>query len=318
MKLTEFHSGYRVYSVDALKQIPFERNTNDFHFDTEIIVQFHAKNFRIKELPIPVYYGDEICRVNGMKYALMVAVSVIQYKFHEKGLRHYGKYAITKRYSYKQDRHSSHGQVIRLIPLGGQKILDVGCGPSDLAKFIKKNGNEIVGIDKYLSGDPDPSISKVIAMDLDADFKLDYGREFDVILFLDLLEHLRNPDAALQKARSYLKPGGRVIISIPNVAHWSVRLGLLLGRFNYGDKGILDKTHLRFFTLRTLRHMVRDANYRIVKLSATPLPLLDAFPVFRWFPFRLIHWVDVALVKVWKRLFGYQFVVVLEDTFGND
>ena len=68
-RLSEFHSGYRLYSTSALAQIPFEKNTNDFHFDTEIIIQFVLKKLRIAELPIPTFYGDEICHVNGLKYA---------------------------------------------------------------------------------------------------------------------------------------------------------------------------------------------------------------------------------------------------------
>ncbi|HEV2095857.1 MAG TPA: glycosyltransferase family 2 protein, partial [Chthoniobacterales bacterium] len=68
-KLSEFHSGYRLYSTAALAQVPFEKNTNDFHFDTEIIIQFVLKQLRITELPIPTFYGDEICHVNGIKYA---------------------------------------------------------------------------------------------------------------------------------------------------------------------------------------------------------------------------------------------------------
>src|SRR5215470_913668 len=75
--LSEFHSGYRIYSVAALKQIPFALNTNDFHFDTEIIVQFLIAGLRIKELPIPTYYGDEICHVNGLKYAADVMRAVL-------------------------------------------------------------------------------------------------------------------------------------------------------------------------------------------------------------------------------------------------
>ncbi|HTL70394.1 MAG TPA: methionine biosynthesis protein MetW, partial [Candidatus Eisenbacteria bacterium] len=112
----------------------------------------------------------------------------------------------------------------------------------------------------------------------------------------------------------YLKPGGRIIVSIPNVAHWSVRLHLLTGRFDYGDKGILDKTHVRFFTLRTARNLLRQANYKILRTESTPLPLMDVLPVFRLFPLRLIHWIDVALSTVWKGLFGYQFVFLAEDT----
>ena len=71
--MSEFHSGYRVYSVAALRKIPFALNTNDFHFDTEIIIQFDLAGLRIRELPIPTYYGDEICHVNGLKYAADVS-----------------------------------------------------------------------------------------------------------------------------------------------------------------------------------------------------------------------------------------------------
>ena len=77
-KLSEFHTGYRLYSTAALRQIPFERNTNAFHFDTEIIVQFVLRKLRIAELPIPTFYGDEVCHVNGMKYALDVFKSTVK------------------------------------------------------------------------------------------------------------------------------------------------------------------------------------------------------------------------------------------------
>lgn len=319
MSLTEFHSGYRLYSVAALKTIPFERNTNEFHFDTEIIVQFHAKKLRITELPIPVYYGDEICRVNGMKYAWDVAISVLQYKMHQYGIRNYGKYEVgVKVYPFKQSRHSSHGRVLALIPPKGQRILDVGCGPSDFAAHLKKEGNEIVGVDKVVPDRRHSVRVEEIQKDLDGDFQLPYGREFDFILFLDVLEHLKEPEKVLTRARQYLKKDGRIIVSLPNIAHWSIRLSLLAGRFNYGEKGILDKTHLHFYTYRTAQRLIAEANYRVIKSSVTPLPLLDAFPVFRLPILRWIHWADLLLSYAWKRLFGYQFIFVAEDTFGVD
>ena len=74
---SEFHSGYRIYSVKALKKIPFNLNTQDFHFDTEIIIQFIFSNLKIREVPIPTYYGDEICHVNGIKYAFKVFNAVM-------------------------------------------------------------------------------------------------------------------------------------------------------------------------------------------------------------------------------------------------
>jgi glycosyltransferase involved in cell wall biosynthesis len=84
--LSEFHSGYRLYSVPALECIPFERNTNDFHFDTEIIIQLFRAGLRIKELPIPTYYGDEICYVNGLKYALQVTKATLLARAQDLGI----------------------------------------------------------------------------------------------------------------------------------------------------------------------------------------------------------------------------------------
>src|SRR4029077_15755743 len=84
--LSEFPSGYRVYSVAALERIPFQLNTNDFHFDTEIIIQLMLGGMRITELPIPTYYGDEICRVNGLKYAWDVTKAVIVARSQQLGL----------------------------------------------------------------------------------------------------------------------------------------------------------------------------------------------------------------------------------------
>ena len=77
-QLSEFHSGYRIYDVRALASIPFELNTNDFHFDTEIIIQMMLAERRILELPIPTYYGEEICYVNGVKYARDVLLSTLK------------------------------------------------------------------------------------------------------------------------------------------------------------------------------------------------------------------------------------------------
>lgn len=88
-------------------------------------------------------------------------------------------------------------------------------------------------------------------------------REYDVVLFLDLLEHLARPEDVLEAARGWLRSSGVVLCSIPNVAHWRVRLALLRGRFEYEDSGLLDRTHLRWFTRRTARELLRDTGYRI-------------------------------------------------------
>ena len=85
LELSEWHSGYRAYSVPALASIPFHRNSDDFHFDTQIILQFFEAGKRIIELPVPTYYGDEICHVNGLAYARDVATDVVRYRLHKMG-----------------------------------------------------------------------------------------------------------------------------------------------------------------------------------------------------------------------------------------
>tara|TARA_B100001123_G_scaffold447470_1_gene605084 strand:+ start:1431 stop:2171 length:741 start_codon:yes stop_codon:yes gene_type:complete len=80
-KMSEFHSGYRSYDVNALKKINFERNTNDFHFDTEIIIQMNKLDFLIKEIPMPTFYGDEVSHLRSIPYGINVLLSTIKYKF---------------------------------------------------------------------------------------------------------------------------------------------------------------------------------------------------------------------------------------------
>lgn len=94
MDLSEFHSGYRIYSCKALKQLPVERCSDDWHFDTDIIIQFKEKNFKIVERPIPTYYGDEICYVNGIAYAYRCLESAIKYRLHKAGLLSIGKFNV--------------------------------------------------------------------------------------------------------------------------------------------------------------------------------------------------------------------------------
>ena len=92
--LSEFHSGYRLYSCEALKKIPFNLCSNDFHFDTDILIQFIAKKLRIVELPIPTYYGDEISYVSSIKYGFNVLRSVIGYRLHKLGIVHIKKFDV--------------------------------------------------------------------------------------------------------------------------------------------------------------------------------------------------------------------------------
>ena len=203
-KFSEFHSGYRAYSVSALKVIPFEFNTNDFHFDTQIIVQLLAAKMRILEKPIPTYYGDEICHVNGIKYAFNVIFTTLAYKLHKRGIFYQLNYDLgedNSLYTPKTDFFSPHSLAIDTIKKGS-KVLDIGCGPfSAIAQILKeKKGCIVHGIDSIKPENPD-AYREFFRLNLDTSPLPDQTSSMDVILLLDIIEHLRNPESFLLDLR---------------------------------------------------------------------------------------------------------------------
>ena len=148
MNLTEFHSGYRAYNLHALRKIDFTHMTDDFHFDTEIIIKLHHQHYTIKEVPIPTYYGNEICYVNGMKYARNVARAVYRYK----QTCRIGAAAIRSSRNTSSTIRSSRARIPATTMSGsmvgsGHEVLDVGCGEGFFAAELKKDGNRVTGID---------------------------------------------------------------------------------------------------------------------------------------------------------------------------
>ena len=138
MNLTEFHSGYRAYSIEGLKKNKFENCSNDFHFDTQIIIKANHNNFRIFEIPIPTYYGDEICYVNGMKYAKNIYNTVKEYKKTVTGKLKSSAYSeFYVNYPLKLYPHSSHYIALKECKSKENlKILDIGCGQGFFASKI--------------------------------------------------------------------------------------------------------------------------------------------------------------------------------------
>ena len=136
--LSEFHSGYRVYSSDTLRSIPFDLNTNDFHFDSEIIIQLVYAEKRILEVPIPTYYGDEICHVNGLKYAANVARTTLKARLQELGLLYERKFDIrstdleNEQYVPKLGYESPHTLALQSVK-PGSRVLDLGCAGGSVA-----------------------------------------------------------------------------------------------------------------------------------------------------------------------------------------
>lgn len=171
---------------------------------------------------------------------------------------------------------TSHRFMVELVG-SNKSVLDVGCATGYLAKTLNAFGNVVTGVEY----DPEAAavaaehLKRVVVADLDSvDLTESLGGEtFDVVIFGDVLEHLRDPLPPLRQARRMLNPGGYIIISIPNVSHGDVRMSLLLGRFRYSNVGLLDNTHLRFFTRETLQELLDDAGFVALEVRTTRAPL---------------------------------------------
>jgi 2-polyprenyl-3-methyl-5-hydroxy-6-metoxy-1,4-benzoquinol methylase len=321
MNLTEFHSGYRAYSLHALRNIDFSHMTDDFHFDTEIIIKLNHQRYRIKEVPIPTYYGDEICYVNGMRYARDVRSAVRRYKQTCRSVQCFPEFQeYFVHYPIKHSKSSSHYYARRMVG-SNQNVLDIGAGEGFFAEELATNGNRVTGIDnrlrpaetsrfeRYFTADLEDGIAGVIR-------QLD-GKRFDRVLLLDVLEHLRLPEQILRQTHEVLKREGLLIVSLPNIANIYVRLTLLLGRFDYSERGLLDRTHLRFFTRKTARRLLESNGYSIVQEEQTVIPMEL---VLGWSPdsvvMRALNRVLAAAAWAFPGLFGYQVMFVARSERG--
>jgi len=308
-RMSEFHSGYRVYSVRALQQIPFELDTNNFHFDTEILIQLFRKGFRVLEIPIPVYYGDEICHVNGLAYAWNVIRTTIASRVHDLGILYQRKYDLrspAEIYGLKLGYRSSHTMAIERVPAGA-RVLDLGCGRGLLAAELAGKGCIVHGVDDRDPGEA-PGLAAFTRHDLDdGPPALDLA-DFDVVLMLDVLEHLHSPEAFL--ATLHRLPGAnqpQFLISVPNVAFLPLRLRLLAGGFEYGREGILDLTHRRLFTARSLRRLLDQSGYRLHEVWGVPAPFPKAIGDGRLG--RMLTALNGLAIRVSRRIFAYQLMV---------
>jgi O-antigen biosynthesis protein len=208
------------------------------------------------------------------------------------------------------NQNSSVTKVIERVKPGA-KLLEVGCASGYMSHvLVTLKSCSVVGVEL----NPEAAAlaakhcSRVVVGDLDGDVLDQIDEQFDVITFADVLEHLRTPSTTLTKARRLLRPDGYVIISLPNVAHWDVRIPLLRGRFEYDRTGLLDDSHIRFFTYDTAARLITEAGFDIDSVD-----VVHKWPR-HWRYDRLyrrlerpLHWLTMRYLK---GLFGFQFIFV--------
>jgi 2-polyprenyl-3-methyl-5-hydroxy-6-metoxy-1,4-benzoquinol methylase len=225
------------------------------------------------------------------------------------------------RYRLKDDPYSSHSVILAMLGAGdGRRALDVGAADGFLAELLSTRGWIVTALER----DPTQAerarakCHEVVVADV-GDAVPTLSGPFDAIVCGDVLEHLADPFSALSSLIPHLAAGGRVVVSVPNVAHLWVRLSLLMGRFDYTDRGILDRTHVRFFTRRTLLAMLTHSGLTVEELRVTPVPLALVVP-------RRLHgsWLDAALAlsarasRLWPGGLAYQFVAACRPALARD
>lgn len=217
-------------------------------------------------------------------------------------------------YVEKHDPWSSHSKIrawIEELPKGS-RILDVGAATGMLGRALEGRGYVLDGVE------PNPSWSeaarpfyRVVLTATLEEAPDDFLRDYDAVVFADVIEHLRDPEAALRRLLALQPAGCVLIVSVPNVANLRVRLNLLAGRFNYQERGILDRTHLHFFTRATFVSLLSDLGLEVKRLEATPVPLNLVNPFFeRSAAGRLFHGSLAGATRALPRLLAFQFVAL--------
>jgi SAM-dependent methyltransferase len=180
--------------------------------------------------------------------------------------------ALAQDYAAKGGDYYEHPrpEMLRFIPRPCRRLLDVGCGNGGFAAGVKKKLNcEAWGVE------PNPESARLAMPRLDRVIAGQFGgglelprNYFDCIVFNDVLEHMLDPGAAIAHARSLLGAGGVVVASIPNVGHFgNVWQLVMMGQWEYKERGILDRTHLRFFTRKSIVHMFESEKYEVQSIT---------------------------------------------------
>jgi glycosyltransferase involved in cell wall biosynthesis len=293
--LSEWHSGFRLYSVKALSQIPFQYNSDYYDFDTDIIIQLLGAGCRIKELPIPTFYGDEVSNVDGLKYARKIILSCLQFRAQDLGLFYHPKFHLASRYSRWESGVEARGI--------GSAILTLLNGSTD-PLLIVADGDKAVLAKEFASISTD--IHLVAPGGLNAE--LLEQQSWAAIVFADCFESTPELTEKLLYLRSLgVLSGIRLFAIGANVGFLPVRLSLLLGSFNYGMRGILDFRHKRLYTFSSIERELEGAGFKLESSRGLSVPWRKVFT--KAIVSTALARLNQGLCRISKSLFSYQFMI---------
>ncbi|MFP5223866.1 MAG: methionine biosynthesis protein MetW [Acidobacteriota bacterium] len=309
-RLSSWHPGYRAYRVAALSHIPYAKNVDDRGFNTEILLQMIIAGRAIARVPTRKYSYPTLPLVSKCRFAWGMFKAVALSLLHQCSLFYQPQFDMERdieTYSLKLGYRSSHSLALEAVP-PGSRVLDIGCGNGALDHLLKERGCRVHGLDRH----PDQVIAGLDAytsIDLDVRTHAFPVRGFECILLLDIIEHLREPETLLcyLRAESGRQPKPLVVLSIPNVAFFIIRLRLLCGSFHYGKLGILDLTHTRLFTEKTIVALLTRNGYAIESISGIPAPFPKAIGLN--VISRTLLVVNQWLIALSRGLFSYQLLI---------
>ena len=217
-------------------------------------------------------------------------------------------------YTFKDFEGSSHRILMQLVrkhaPEGGT-MLDLGAAGGELGDAVRDHFDRTIGFEYQIDclGDLKERFDEVVICDLEKLRRLPAG--VDAVVCADVIEHLRDAQSLLRLIGASIDGNGLLFLSVPNIANITVRLGLLFGVFEYRDRGILDNTHLRFYTMRTIRRDLERAGFRILAVRGSSVPI--RLIIGRFTPeliLRLGEKILTIVTRIWKSLFAYQIILV--------
>lgn len=213
---------------------------------------------------------------------------------------------------YDQFNPSPWGAHVKCIQLVGnnKKVLDVGCATGLVAQRLKENHCEVTGIeiDPEQADVARDACQEILVGDIEAMDLALAPSSFDVLLMADVLEHLKDPLGTLRRLSRFLSEDGFLLVVLPNIAHLYFRLKLLIGQFDYQERGTLDKSHLRFFTLKTAKKLVVDAGFEIESIDVT-MPNVPVSLAFNK-KFSILYKSGYRVARLWKTMFAFQFIIL--------
>ena len=235
-------------------------------------------------------------------------------------------------YPYLEEINEGILKFFNTVPLQSGSVLDIGCGRGVLGQKIKERGFSVWGIEQNITAvqAAQKKLDRVIAADITDVTLLSqelHEKTFDYLIFSDVLEHVADPLSLLKHYRQFCHNNTQVLVSLPNVANWQTRLSVLFGQFNYKDSGVMDRTHLRFFTFKTAKRLLIESGYTIEQVDCTPYIIRAVLPLIKYlfkkedtatiansksfqFYMNYLYPIEYYFSLTWKSLFAFRIILV--------